>query len=137
MQFIYSINGTNSSGITLDLADLANGSSATFEITGALDNDYAAGTDICLVGTLQSTMENGPTTNNTVNVCHTVEKDGTYVDMIVNNITKPALDNAPYGTDQNTLIQAVSGDTIRFTIYYGNEGNIQADSVLLSLAGLG
>ena len=73
-------------------------------------------------------------TNNTSTVTGTIPTiDGTYLDLIANNITRPVLDNPPYGTNQNTMIQAVSGDVVRFTIYYGNNGNISVNNASLSL----
>jgi len=62
--------------------------------------------------------------------------DGTYVDLIANNLTRSQLDTPPYGTNQNTMIQAVSGDVIRFTIFYGANGNIPVNNASVSLGGL-
>ena len=49
------------------------------------------------------------TTNDDAAVTGTVPAiDGTYVDIIANNLTRPQPDNPPYGTNQSTMIQAVS-----------------------------
>jgi hypothetical protein len=48
-------------------------------------------------------------TNNISTVTGTIPVvDGVYIDLIANNLTRPQLDNPPYGTNQNTMIQAVS-----------------------------
>ncbi|MBU0626860.1 hypothetical protein KKG31_08340 [Patescibacteria group bacterium] len=48
-QFVYSISGTNFSGVTTNLPSIANGTTATLNITGLLDNNYPAGTEVCLI----------------------------------------------------------------------------------------
>jgi hypothetical protein len=44
--------------------------------------------------------------------------------IIANNLTRPQLDNPPYGSGEDIMIQAISGDLVQFTLSYANLGNV-------------
>ena len=56
------------------------------------------------------------------------------LNIIANNLSNPALDNAPYGSGPNAMIQAISGDIVQLTITYANFGNTIGANATIGLS---
>lgn len=75
-----------------------------------------------------STGNNSSTVTGTI-----VGRQNITLDIIANNLTRPQLDNAPYGSGPSTMIQAAAGDIVQITISYGNSGNVAANGATITL----
>lgn len=62
-----------------------------------------------------------------------VGRENILLNITANNLTRPHLNTAPYGSGIDTLIQAAAGDTVEITIGYANSGNVSVNSANITL----
>ncbi len=104
-------------------------------LTGTLETLFTSGQVFVNTAKISTTSNEITTWNNSATVTGTIQGiTSVNLNISANNLTHPAYDNAPYGSWPNTLIQAISGDLIQFTITYGNFWNTVATNGVISLA---
>lgn len=120
---------------TFTIGTLPAGSGGTMVLTGTLNATSTSWTTFVNTANITTTSFDSTTGDNSSTVTGTVQGiAGISVNVTANNLSKPQLDNAPYGSGPSTMIQAVSGDLVQFTITYANNGNTMWTHAILWLS---
>ncbi len=131
------MNGqVNLNGNNFTIGSLPGGSGGTIILTGSLNSNLFSG--IVFVNTAEiTTTNNESSTGNNISVATGTIQGVKDLDitLTINNITRPQLDNAPYGSGPTTMIQAASGDVLHITMTYTNNGNVPITHAVLHLTG--
>ncbi|MCX6825123.1 MAG: hypothetical protein NTY80_02755 [candidate division SR1 bacterium] len=121
---------------TFTLGSLPAGSGGTLYITGTLSNFFAAGHVFVNIANISTTSIESLTGDNIAFATGTIVSIANInVNIIANNLTRPQLDNAPYGSGPSIFIQAVSGDLIQLTLTYANFGNTSGTNATIGISG--
>ncbi len=133
-----SMNGNVSLPTTnFAIGSLPAGSGGTITLTGTFNAALASGYTFVNTATISTTSSETVTGNNTALATGIVQgRESVYVTVNANNLTRPQLDNAPYGSGTSSMIQAYSGDLVQITITYGNSGNTVGTNANLYVSGL-
>lgn len=116
------------------IAALPGGSGGIFTLTGTFTSTLSSWATFANKASIQTKSIETNTGNNSSTVVGTITgRQNITLNIIANNTTRPQLDNVPYGSGPSTMIQAVSGDVVQFTITYSNSGNAIASNSTLSL----
>ena len=132
--------GSNWSGqwsASLSLGDIPAGSWWSVIMTGYLNGNYYFRGGFLNTVYISTTGTEITTGNNSASASWWVlDNHITSIDIFANNITRPQMDTPPYGSWSQSMIQAVSGDTVRLTMNYINTGNTPCVSAIVTLVGL-
>ena len=97
----------------------------TIILTGTLTNLLTSWSTLVNTANITTTSTEWITWNNSSTTTGVVQGIANVtLSIIANNLTKPQLDNVPYGSWPSILIQAMSGDIVQLTITYANFGNV-------------
>ncbi|MFA6256223.1 MAG: hypothetical protein WC606_03490 [Candidatus Absconditabacterales bacterium] len=122
---------------TFTLGTLPAGSGGTIIITGTLGSLFTSGQVFVNTANITTTSSEGSTGNNSAAATGVIQGIANVtVNIVANNLTRPQLDNAPYGAGPSTLIQAVNGDIVQLTITYANFGNATGANATIGLSGV-
>jgi len=120
---------------SLMLGTLPAGSGGTFILTWTLTSLLASWYTFVNTANISTTSIESSTGNNSSTATGIIQWIANVtLDIIANNLTRPQLDNAPYGSGPNILIQAVSGDLVQLTITYANFGNVTGMNAIIWLS---
>lgn len=87
--------------------------------------------------TIQTSSRDGNMTNNTSTATGSIPgMNMLSVDLLANNLSRPQLDASPYGSGSAIMIQAISGDVVRLTINYTQQGNTTGYNATLNLSNI-
>lgn len=115
-----SISGTNISWTNYALPNISQGGTGSFTLTGIVNKNYAAGTQICLNATIASAQNDNITGNNTIsNVCYTI---GNVADLMITNQISPTINVANLS----------SGSAISYILSITNTGTATATWVIVT-----
>jgi hypothetical protein len=107
------------------IGTLPAGSGWTIILTWTLAVDMTSWMQFINTANITTTNTEAITGNNTSIATGTVQgRKALDIVLTINNLTRPQLENAPYGSWPTTMIQAASGDIVQFTITYTNNGNV-------------
>lgn len=118
------------------IGSLPGGSGGTIVLTGSLATTLSSGFTFTHTVDITTTHIESNTGNNSAVTTGTIQwNHGLYVNITANNLTRPQLNNPPYGSGTDLMIQAVSWDVIQFNVTYGNSGSTMITHATLHVSG--
>lgn len=118
------------------IGSLPGGSGGTIVLTGSLATTLSSGFTFTHTVDITTTHIESNTGNNSAVTTGTIQwNHGLYVNITANNLTRPQLNNPPYGSGTDLMIQAVSWDVIQFNVTYGNSGSTMITHATLYVSG--
>ncbi len=117
------------------IGTLPAGSGGTLVVTWTLNATLASWTTFANTANISTTSFDSATGNNSSTATGIVQGIANInLNITANNLTRPQYNTSPYGSWSDSMIQAISGDTVQLTITYANRGNVVANNATLLLS---